>query len=485
MGFYAAVSAVRIQAWLSRTPRLSLVRGASKALTQATRRDTLSSSVALPDGVRFDNTSPEIAGVVVLVGDSLAALCLGVERTLVRLAQALPGVEWTGWAVEASSYVEAVDTTRTRGEPALATWRQTPSILDHPLLTGCSQCSFEAATASAHFPDGQVGLGPDCTIRHEAGARSASEKDFKDFDALAQAGRGASTVGRRDALNHLATITADGNKVGDFFRELAKASASWGEQAPTIQCAFSGALDAASRAAATAACHADGVRIGIEHFVGGDDIFLSVAAAHAWTSVATLALVFEDHFRAAVRDAVEGLGPETSDEVREALLAASERVSLAIGVTFSQTKHPLDDARDWATKAEKRAKAFINGTEAAVCWVDLTVESSLPRDRGVLVTQLVRELADHDHAVLTMGSSMRSMLIRQLRPDPAHPLTDVQRADAIRAWTERINKATALEPYLPVKSPTEAQAAEALGPLAGLVDRARWWPTTAAVKGEE
>lgn len=63
MPYFAAVAAVRIQSWLSRTPKLRYVRGASVALSRATASAELAGSVVLPDGVAFDPDTNDVAGV--------------------------------------------------------------------------------------------------------------------------------------------------------------------------------------------------------------------------------------------------------------------------------------------------------------------------------------------------------------------------------------------------------------------------------------
>lgn len=499
MPYFASVAAVRIQSWLARTPELRYVRGASRALQEATQRETdrqgevpllLAARAGLPDGVHSDTDSPDVDGVCVLRSDDQDALDEGVDRLLNYLQRRLPGAEWTAWRTEASSYVVAYDAVHGGGahSSAIKRWpRRLPLTLDLPFAAPCARCSFELATRSVPVPGAKdqktVGIGPDCVVRRDAGL----DLTFTDFDELARQGRHQSTVGRRDATNHLATICADGNRVGDFFAAVAALNE------PNLQTELSRAVDAAIHAAvADAECcgpqgaNGETLPISIRHFVGGDDVFVSVAAGFAWLYVERLGREFERDFTARVEKAFE-----TADAARQAgatgfaddrqiqkVRKAAERVSLAIGIAFANSSYPIADCRESALEAERFAKRATGGNSSAVSWLDITVEPSIgqgggriPPGRWVAIGTLTGDLAD-PHPALVMPASARNVLVTLLRPRAEESAADIARA--VRAWALRVDRLSELEPYLPGEDGSDCEGR--IGELRHTVDRARWWP---------
>lgn len=470
MTHFAAVAAVRIQSWLARTPDLRYVRGASVALTAVTKGQALHDHRVLPAQVDVDPDTNEVAGVCVLRSQDAERLDKAVDMVLDHYQTQLPGVEWTAWRTEAPTYVEAYRAAHGGADGSVSRWHRLPVALDLPVAAACARCAHEMATTAVRTPDGKAteGVGPDCAVRHRAGANL----EFKDFNALAQVGAAGMTVGRRDAANHLATVCADGNRVGAFF----DAVASLGDA--KRQTLLSNALDAALRAAAKQAqtCGPDGRRVAMNHFVGGDDLFASVAAPFAWLYVETLSRVFEHEFGAAVATAFERAA---DDERTRAVRAAAAEVSLGVGVAFAHAKHPIAECRESALAAEQHAKAARRGAEGAASWVDLTVEPALgpgvgrlSRGRWVSATRLTRELTTPAPVILTMDASARAVLVSLLRKQPGD--TPDRICKAVREWAKRVDRLSEVEPFLPDASSSDA--AGLLDDLRHTVDRARWWP---------
>lgn len=500
MPYFASVAAVRIQSWMARTPDLRFVRGASRALSAATARETsrtgmppLTQRVQLPAGVESDLDSSDIDGVCVLRSDDEAALDEAVDLLLNYLQRELPGVEWTAWRTEAPSYVVAYDAVHGTGQRAgdnVRRWpRRLPLSLDLPFAEPCAKCSFELATSTVIKPGTKPGdnetdaIGPDCKIRHDAGA----DQTFDDFEQLARQGKHLMTIGRRNATNHLATICADGNRVGDFFTAVAAL------QQASLQAELSRAVDTAIRAAVEYAegCGPENpvgpgtMPISIRHFVGGDDVFVSVCANYAWLYVERLGRRFKEEFAAKVESAFEsakqanlaGASQLTRDSRAREVRVAAEQVSLAIGVAFANSSHPIGDCRESALAAEAFAKRATQGTSSAVSWLDITVEPSagqggarIPEGRWVSIDDLTQDLAGRHP--LTMSGSARNVLVTLLRPRAGESAAEI--AGAVREWATRVERLDVLQRYLPEEGAKDAE--ECINKLRHTVDRLRWWP---------
>lgn len=495
MAYVAAVAAVRIQSWIARTRELRYVRGASKALTQATSRAQIETRANLPAGVRIDTDTNDVAGVCVLRSTDRNALDLAVNTLLDHFQRQLPGVEWDAWRAQATSYVVAYDAVHGKGGRGAADvkrWpRRLPLSLHLPFVEPCVGCAHELATTAVHVPGPKEaipkleGIGPDCAVRHAAGANDM----FKDFDELAHQGRLGLTEGRRDAANHLATICADGNRVGDFFSAVAAL------KQPTIQAQLSNAIDNALRTAVAEAegCGPSGAVVAMRHFVGGDDVFASVAAPFAWKYVEILGRRFEEEFGKGVEQVFNSEPSNT--ELRElaasqsgrTVLEAAKAVSLGIGVAFANASHPIADCRESALAAEANAKRAMRGKVSAASWVDITVEPSvglaggtIPAGRCVTIEQLGKDLAVDD-PVLVMTPSARNLLVTLLRPRPKDTAFDIDRA--VRAWATRVGRLEALRPFLPDKGDNDADARIEL--LRHTAERSRWWPKKEDEASEE
>lgn len=504
MAYYAAVSAVRIQSWLARTPELRLVRGASVALTNATARASFSRRLQPSAQVEADPDTADVGGVCVLSSDADSSddIDAAVENVRRGLQSELPGVEWVAWRTEADSYAAAYDMAQGKSGAAadvgIRRWPAAlPLTLDLPVAAACERCAHEIAVKKVPWPEGAVGLGPECVRRYDAGELAKKDDPefdrFKDFEALAKVGKQGNTIGRRDAANHLATVCADGNCVGDFFSAVARL------RTPDLQKKLSSALNEAATKATEQAAKAkrasDGadITIAMTQFVGGDDIFASVAAPFAWEYVETLGRVFEETFRNRVTEALLGAEAEAAaaqvkksheEEINAAALVEVVRkraneVSLGIGVAFAHYKHPIAETREAASGAEERAKASVRGKKGAVSWVDLTVEPAASTVmRGVPRHVTVEQLADDLHktpALFKMPASARGVLTSLLRPKQGEGPDEI--ADGVRAWAKRVDQLDLLERYLPEEG--SEHAAEMLDTLRDHLDRVRWWPAGA------
>ncbi len=492
MSHFAAVAAVRIQPWLSRTPDLRYVRGASRALSEETSREHLKDLALLHPGVDYDPDAADIDGVCALRSADANALDDSVESLLNHLQIRLPGIEWSAWRVEADSYVSAYNKAH-NDDPSWngRRWRRLPVLMDLPIAAACAHCAHEMAVREVPVPgekEKKKGVGLDCFHRYKYGPTTG----FQDFDELAEVGKKGHTIGRRDAANHLATVCADGNRVGGFFKALSDLADS------EFQANLSNALERAvtSAAAKAAKCGPNGETVALTHFVGGDDIFASVAAPFAWQYVETLGREFEESFKTAVES---DLPPGSLTEKQQAVLDAANEVSLGIGMAFAHANHPISECREAAQEAESFAKAATQGKRSAVTWTDLTVErltgssrigppktepsearlpesvpsrTGFPTGRVVTVEQLTRDLAD-PQLVMLFDPSARGMLATLLREQPGD--TPDLIAAGVRSWAVRVGRESLLDRYLPETRDTDALS-PALADLRNTVDRVRWWP---------
>lgn len=473
MSVFVVVAALRIQSWLRRTPDLYLLRGASEALAHHTRHKLVAD--AIPGGIkaRVHPAAPDIDGVVVLEADTDDDAGQAARWLLSHLANRLPAVEWRAWAHSADSYVGAYQEVSVDGKvPNVGRWHRPPAMLDLPLGTLCEGCAQETATGVINHK-GKVRLGPDCRQRFRSNDWSKEPDTPTDFEELATVGgllpgSRPLTVGRRDATNHLATIAADGNRMGDVFKTLAVKDTQ-------VQQAVSRAVaDAASTAVEQAkAVTAPGAAksVVIKHYVGGDDLLLSVPARFAWQFATSLAESFQRHFAKAILRAAPG----QTDLHQRALL-----VTLGIGLVFSQVKYPFAHASEVAESAMAYAKRTGRGSTATIAWCDLTVEADASAQRSISVEDARADLDPPDRLdeearlrreILHLSSSARDALAGILNEGARSGANPALQGEHILRWARRTDR--------PRLASIHDWDQERIRAISDLVDRARWWPRPA------
>jgi len=386
---YLDVSAVRIQDWLTRTPDLKFRRGGSVLLTEATARDTWDKE--MPPGVRWNDEAGELDGVVALVvEDSVAGpdagRCLQVAAHTValRMRAAMPycpvqAVTGTGDSYAAA--YEGMEQARRDGSFLVDSPPAPPEVI---LAKPCDQCRSAAAVwpgITIVGADRVQDLCLDCHARFEAAGGTKGDQlrrsplpERRMTEALKAAGmqvhgfpdnfKAMATAGQLEqdnAATQLALVYADGNKVGAFLSEAAKAARTSGRPA---KAEIVPALDQTTLAAL-----ADAI---IDRFkgwsrppvlanlAGGDDLLVSVPAIDAWLFVRTLLEAFGRHIDAATRG---WPGP-----VRDQL------PSLSAGLVFHHMTVPFSDVVRLAEEQLKAAKNARRGTEPTVAFLDLTAD---------------------------------------------------------------------------------------------------------------
>ncbi len=458
MTHYASIGGVRIQTWIARTgTKLSLVRGASILLSQETANTRITAWLA-GSGVRNVSVADEagdVDGVVVLRSDDEEALRDTAEKLIVHLEERIPGLAWEGWLAEGEAYLDAYDA----HDATAPMFRSLPPLPELGLVRTCDYCGTEPATQELRIGDDVGHAGPSCRKRKQARddqqrqARGALWSDVpgtwpETFDDLARRGgvsaQADQAVGRKDSRGHLATVAADGNGIGALFHAISTLGLDdlRKEAVKALNATTRNALSTAARACADD-CD---VKVVIPHYVGGDDVFASVAAPAIWTFAVNLGRGFED-LRTSLLELVPKGRSDTTD-----LKAAINRLGLGIGVALAGRSEPISTTREAAHVALAKAKAATSGGESAIGWVDLTADAHT--SHVVKVSEVEAELTDLN-SVFRLPASARASLAAVVRSDP-HDLPS-----AVDRWASRTGNSV----------PPEMVTA-----LPATLSRARWWP---------
>ncbi len=471
MTTYLGVGAVQVQTWITRTvSRLALLRGASIALSEHTDHQAVDAWLKV-QGYR-SRTAPDagnVDGVVALAmaDDEMATL---PGALLTHLHRQLPGVQWEAWTANGTSYLDAYRRQAAGG--GLAEFRLLPAVPELGIVRRCGSCGSEPAIQQETIGGDAEWLGADCLARLTSWRRAQSQdravaatlpgaQDWAsipgrwptDLGTLAAKGGlpadggGRTAVGRKDSRSHLALIAADGNGIGRLFERIAEANL------PELRRNAVAELTEATReavvAAARAFCADPEYKVVIPHYVGGDDVLLSVSAAAAWQVAAELGRQFE---RLAWR-----LRQHVPDGrvVPEELTAAIDDVGIGIGIVFAPRAHPVADAVPVSHRALAAAKALTAGGRSAIGWLDITYGAGADDLHAIELDKALADLRpDNRPDVFGLGPSARGALgvIVRGRTEGL--------AERVAEWSRRTgNPLTSLPAELP-----------------GLLSRARWWP---------
>ncbi len=353
----------RIQTYLDRSPDLAGRRGASNAISLATRPRQIDRALerkGLAQCAWTNGAAGEADGTISLVVHDKEDVDAVTNTVFNWLRQQLPAAEFAAVTGQGESYIEAY---RDEIKPRLATGQVTlslPPVVDLPLLRRCEACRTDAALATRTRHGERLRLCLDCATRVSLSRyRSVHEKTLMertratqradDFAALAD-------LGIDPKRNHLATIYADGNRFGSFFEELAASDHPKDEISPALNRACVESLVAASKATMGKA-KTDVLPV-IPHVVGGDDVLVSVPASLGWTFATGYLTAYCDDVASVVA------------EVDNALVAPTASAA----VVFHHQSLPFGRVRAVADDLLRRAKAHYNGDEASIAWLDATRE---------------------------------------------------------------------------------------------------------------
>lgn len=459
---YVVVAAVRIQSWLARTPRLVLIRGASRALHEATAAATvtrvLRDAGLSEHDARVADDAGDIDGVVVV--QTTGARDGAVRRALQEhVRRTLPGLEWTVWEGQSPTVLDALAASKSDGELVMA------ELITVPFARRCQGCGAETAARHHRIADGEILLGPDCLSRwadgkpswlpghsYRDGLNIPGDNPPRTMDDLARAmGRvGESAVRYGGKRNHVAVLCADGNSIGDLV----------GGIDPQDRRHVVSALDQATRDALSAAAAdvTDQTVVVEPHFVGGDDILVSVPAPLAWSFAMHLARRFEQFLGGYLTGVAAG-GPVVA--------------SLGIGLCFTHASYPFAHAREVAFAAMKQAKAGVQGGQGAVSWVDLTAEDDVVPGRFRTVSRLQGLRAGHAGGadlVLALTNSARAEMAAEVDQGGGRFSSPEAATDRLVNYARRAND-DHLAHWL-----TSTPPAGAVADIRAGLSLARWWP---------
>lgn len=370
MPSYIDVGTKRIQEYITRTSgsdegQLRKRRGASRMISEATDPSKFAHL-----GLGPNDETYAVEGVVHLKAEEVADPGTVAEAALSQLRAALPNAYvQVSWAV-AESYATAraeIDRFARTGAASpqmVAGIRESlPMYREDPYAVRCGSCGLAPAVSGSDCED--------CRLRDEAGRstpRQGAADTPEDLAVKAVAALTSSTVRRVKDLkelatlplddrlkrNHLATIYADGNNVGNLMSGIDDlAIAKW------VSAAINDAIMSSGHRALAELmprCRR-GVLPGIVTVLAADDALVTVPAPFGWA----LATAIIDGFAAGMDDAVA-----------QGILRTGEPVpSYTAGIAFSHMKSPIEQAIRSADAAMRAAKKAFPGT-AAVGWVDLS-----------------------------------------------------------------------------------------------------------------
>lgn len=478
MSVYVDIGAKRIQAYLARTPRLKGRRGASFLLDRATLMAV--TAPAWRESAEENSGAKQTDGVVSLKvrdrpGEDAREAAQAVVATAVPLLRAhAPGAEWEVVLAEGPSYAAALRARKKAQKRGLERWLPAPvwaaadtavvallaPLAEVPVVRLCSECGLDPAEASiAEFGETRLRC-PDCVARFaDSHTETPAETDLLDRVAaagppdrprprVAEAFEDLATLGAPDRdENHLCTVFVDGNRFGDLFGSLAETV----DVAPLSRDLGEAMRTALAVATLAITAPGDGTLPVLPHLVGGDDLLASVVADRGWTFVRTLLR----EYRALVADLVGPLGVPTAP-------------TASAGIVFAHFALPFATCVDLAEDALRRAKARFAGEQAAVQWVDVTVDGhQVDARRGPIALDVLDDAAARLSTLAGLPASGRHRLAEvharaaRLTGGDAAPGRDL-----VAAHAARLDVLAEVRPFLlPGASPSLPDALTLL----------RWW----------
>jgi hypothetical protein len=442
---YLDIGVVRIQQYLGRTPQLRGRRGASALLSHEDLWAAVEPAVA--PSARLNSEAGEVDGVVSLeVADGVGPDVVAGD-VFARLRTRLPAAElqavWGTGDEYVSVYSETIKVCRQVGDVLV----DLPPVAEVPALLLCRACRLDPAVDRVHVPKDnapnaseQLDVCADCAIRYRTHRRAGPQKTLlawlKGTSAFpATLADLARTAGA--AETQVATIAADGNRLGAVVEELAAHGVAKRDLVRRVDSVTKDALQLAVYALCDDPAVGDIYNkentVAIElHVLGGDDVLVTVPASVSWLFVRT----FLGEFAAAGDEAVRDL--LASHRSRP---SAPPRLTASAGMVFSHASEPVADTIRTAERLLRSAKQAVRGAEASVLWLDVTEEGrQIPDGRRPL---LLADLADTKSGRLAsalgdlaaLPASRRAALAR-VAHDPERSMTEAVRT-GVAAAVER------------------------------------------------
>ena len=455
MTTYLDVGVVRIGEYVARVPRLRSIRAASAAISAATDRVRDEAGVNGLAGCRPHDEAGRADGVLHLVVDAGSAEQVA-RSVLGELRSDLPAADLEARWADGATYTEARSEMFVTGRAA-DRLRWLPPTLESPVLRPCrSKDDPDEGCAQRPGNTDANGLCDDCAtrVRWAESARDSRAWGLLRDSLVASPPRELRSLCRPwdspPESNHLATIAADGNGVGQVFTRLLSGSPDAAGKAARLSAALTTATEHAFVEAARS-LHAAGSEAPVVPIVlGGDDLVVVTAAAHAWRFVGEL----QRSFARAIADSLGDTG---------------EGVSMSAGVLVHPEKHPIAQSVAMAERLMRRAKTAHAGASAATAWADLTRDDPSDSSLGSRPTVTVEVLERQHDALVGLGSlggSTRASLARAIDDLAEAEVSPVTAARYLGYQADRVGAAPAVQPFTSDSADIE---------LGDALDLTRWY----------
>ena len=487
---YIDIGAKRIQTWISKPVKLKYVRGGSLLLSKETSKHEIEkwlNDEGFSD-LEVAAEAGDIDGVVVLKNlDSLAVTDERADevakKLLLHLNDRIPGVDWSGWCCRANTFLEAYQLAAMK-DSSERSYQLVPSVSEFSGLSSCTGCKSEPSIKSFEKVDEY--LGKDCLSRFE----NASSDDFlywggwslpEDFDDLARR-RGKGFSGQR-LRNHIATICGDGNRIGALFDKFNQHAELAKIKTEAIAWLTFCTEEAVNKAANEVRGEGENGCVVIPHYVGGDDVLVSVVADQAWRFAVELIKSFEEIKEYYLADIDE---VPLSKDVKNELEDLVSNVSLGVGMVFSRYSYPFYECRHKAEEALSYAKQTTQGKQSAICWMDLTEgggNSQYTEDKYVISykdasSQLNDESKVPDVIGMLTSSAQHNLRNQMIAWKQEHPKNS---GETSSKWLEECSEY--LEKWIiRTRDEEDEKIYIDINTLEADLHRARWWPNNAGDK---
>ena len=498
---YIDIGAQRIQTWISKPVKLKYVKGGSIRLSEETDDQEIKrwlEGEGIHDFVVAEEAG-NIDGIVVLKSNNSKIAATRADevayKLLLYLNDRLPGIEWAGWRCFASSFLDAYS----RGEQKKVDKRYSlePSTMEFVGFSLCEGCKAEPAVRSIGHV--QENLGPDCASRfgnsemdderrekevdprwkNYRGDWLESDRGWpQDFTELAE--RVGNVANKNKIRNHVATVCADGNRVGALFKELGNYPALADFKLKAIRL-----LDEATRKAVQDAAlevQQEDIII-LPHYIGGDDILISVTADEAWNFAVAMIEKFEnlkeEYRKILERVNVKDIDGDSMGKLRNSI----NDISLGVGLVFSHASYPFYECRQKAEEALSYAKKQYKGERSAICWMDLTEgggESQYTKDNHVIAFDDAGAQLKGKHklpdAISKLTSSAQHNLRNQMIAWMQEHHKEIEEASS--EWLKECSEY--LKQWI-IRTQDEEIELD-INTLEADLHRARWWPNNVGDK---
>lgn len=421
---FVDISTVRIHNYLDRTYELSLIRGASALLAEATDPEAVQGAADsdFPAGCVFIcEEAGESESLIHLEMQCRCGACEApaVARWGVRyLRLRVPAADFRAVWGRASDYSSfASSSQHDEGQDGGRLESVAPDV-ELTMLATCESCRRGYA--------GPQGDCLDCTERRAAASRRSPRsverrlldrlgltdfdvvRDFKQLAKLGPESRDPSDPGGRVLkTNHLATVYIDGNRFRDMFSKAAEFSRDNPFSMEILSRGIGEAVwDALTKAADDVLDVHNALRPDakdrlplIPHIVAADDLCVSLPAAYGWLFVVS----YCEHFAAATSEVVRRAGHGWTPPKEQSsldLLTLVPPATASGSLVIAHEKEPFGFCLAAAEDLLTQAKTQFDGREAALMWLDVTREGSAPPASrtamriATLESELLDDLAD-------------------------------------------------------------------------------------------